>query len=146
MTLLTFTVPGPPRGSERARTAGKRRFHSDAHMAARDAIVTAVMVARYGPGWATLITTPVRVVIETWHRRSIRESRARRCWGQLQSPFKGKPDADNVAKLVLDACTRAGVWTDDTVVAQLEVRRWWVAVGVDGQQGEERTVVRVEGL
>lgn len=36
-----------------------------------------------------------------------------------------KPDADNYAKAVLDACTQAGVWDDDCQVAHLTVRKRW---------------------
>jgi Holliday junction resolvase RusA-like endonuclease len=39
----------------------------------------------------------------------------------------GKPDLDNVAKLVMDAMTKAGIVTDDTKVCGLSVHRWWQA-------------------
>jgi len=36
-----------------------------------------------------------------------------------------KPDADNLAKLVLDRLTKAGVWSDDSVVIMLTVTKGW---------------------
>ncbi|MFZ9292516.1 MAG: RusA family crossover junction endodeoxyribonuclease [Ilumatobacteraceae bacterium] len=41
----------------------------------------------------------------------------------VRQPRHGKPDLDNVAKLILDALTDAGVLSDDVQVAHLEVRR-----------------------
>lgn len=142
-TILVFTVEGPPKGSERARSKGRMRFHSEAHNLALGALVQAAIRADDFEG---MRATPVRVVIETWHRRPKKKANTRAMRGAPEVPFKGKPDADNIAKLVMDACTRAGVWTDDTVVAQLEVRRWWVAVDEDGEQGPEKTTVSVEAL
>jgi Holliday junction resolvase RusA-like endonuclease len=44
---------------------------------------------------------------------------------QPGEPYVGKPDADNVAKLVLDAIVRAGMLDDDTQVSDLHVSRRW---------------------
>jgi Holliday junction resolvase RusA-like endonuclease len=41
----------------------------------------------------------------------------------VMGPSRGKPDIDNLAKMVLDACTRANVWTDDVKVADLRCLR-----------------------
>jgi Holliday junction resolvase RusA-like endonuclease len=37
----------------------------------------------------------------------------------------GKPDADNLAKAVLDALTILRVWNDDTQVCKLDVRKFY---------------------
>lgn len=34
-----------------------------------------------------------------------------------------KPDVDNLAKAVLDACTDAGVWHDDSQIIQLSITK-----------------------
>ena len=39
------------------------------------------------------------------------------------SLFTGKPDADNLAKAVMDSLTTLGVWTDDALVVTLIVRK-----------------------
>jgi Holliday junction resolvase RusA-like endonuclease len=42
----------------------------------------------------------------------------------------GKPDADNLAKLVLDQITRSGrIWRDDSQVVRLVVEKRWALVG-----------------
>lgn len=41
---------------------------------------------------------------------------------KLQFP---KPDADNYAKSILDACTTAGIWMDDSQIVNLEVFKRW---------------------
>lgn len=141
--LLAIAIPGKPQGARRHRT-GQRGGHTAMYrdpeqIAAEDHIV---WLTRWeGPP----LDEPVRLVIETRHRRP-KSMCTRRYRSDGERPFAGKPDADNVAKLVMDALTRAGVWVDDTVVAQLEVRRWWVGVDREGVQAAERTTVRVEGL
>jgi Holliday junction resolvase RusA-like endonuclease len=43
----------------------------------------------------------------------------------------GKPDVDNLAKLILDQVTRSGnVWRDDSQVVSLTVHKFW-AVGTE---------------
>jgi Holliday junction resolvase RusA-like endonuclease len=92
------------------------------------------------------LTGPVGVEVTTWHPRPLAARRKRdRC--ASPSLFVGKPDADNVAKLVLDALTRAGVWRDDTQVAGLVVWRWRLPLDERSEHvGQERTEVRVSVL
>jgi Holliday junction resolvase RusA-like endonuclease len=40
-----------------------------------------------------------------------------------------KPDIDNYIKAFLDACTTAGVWTDDCVVVRVTALKRWADVG-----------------
>lgn len=54
--------------------------------------------------------------------------------GQLLAAFVGtlftrKPDADNLAKAVMDAMTAIGVWRDDDQVTDLIVRKRFTAPG-----------------
>ena len=43
-----------------------------------------------------------------------------------------KPDIDNVAKLILDVFTKAGLWKDDNRVAVLNVQKRWIDDPVGG--------------
>ena len=45
-------------------------------------------------------------------------------------PHPKRPDAENVAKAVLDAATTAGLWQDDSQVAVLVVSKW---IGYQGE-------------
>ena len=44
-------------------------------------------------------------------------------------PWPGKPDVDNVAKLVLDALVDAGLLSDDSIVQSLSVKKMYVTTG-----------------
>lgn len=37
----------------------------------------------------------------------------------------GKPDADNLAKAVMDALTQLGIWKDDAIVVDLRVKKYY---------------------
>jgi Holliday junction resolvase RusA-like endonuclease len=48
-------------------------------------------------------------------------------------PHTHKPDADNLAKLVMDALVDGGMWVgDDSRVADLTVRKRWCKAGSEG--------------
>jgi Holliday junction resolvase RusA-like endonuclease len=54
-----------------------------------------------------------------------------------------KPDADNLAKLVLDRITRGGqIWRDDSQVARLRVEKFWAIT--DARIGVYLSVERFE--
>jgi Holliday junction resolvase RusA-like endonuclease len=54
-----------------------------------------------------------------------------------------KPDADNLAKLVLDCITRGGrIWRDDSQVARLRVDKFWAIT--DARIGVYVSVERFE--
>lgn len=142
--VLSIEVPGRPQGARRHRAArrGDRvvTFHSDDHLAAEERLRNAAAAQ-----WRrrTPLDGPVIVSIETHHARPQRLKR-KRDRGSGPLPYVGKPDADNVAKLVLDALTLAAVWRDDTLVAELVVRRRWLPLSVTGaEDGVPRTTVRV---
>jgi Holliday junction resolvase RusA-like endonuclease len=53
--------------------------------------------------------------------------------GRFGKPHTHKPDADNLAKLVMDALVDGGLWVgDDSRVADLTVRKRWCAAGEEG--------------
>jgi Holliday junction resolvase RusA-like endonuclease len=54
-----------------------------------------------------------------------------------------KPDADNLAKLVLDRITRGGrIWRDDSQVAKLTVEKYWAIT--DARIGVYLSIERFE--
>jgi Holliday junction resolvase RusA-like endonuclease len=54
-----------------------------------------------------------------------------------------KPDADNLAKLVLDRITRGGrIWRDDSQVAKLRVEKYWAIT--DARIGVYVSVDRIQ--
>lgn len=141
---LRCTHLGPPQGARRHRTALRgghaRAYHDPRHVSEESALASSLATA-LPEGWST--EDRYRVVIVCWHARPARMKRkADRGTGPI--PYRGKPDADNIAKLALDAATRAGVWRDDTQVSQLVVVRWWLPLGSDGvEQGLPRLEISV---
>ena len=141
---LSIVVHGAPQGARRHRAAkrGNRvvTFHADEHVAAEATFVHAAHVEWHG---RPALDEPVTVEIETFHARPAR-LRRKADRGSPALPFVGKPDGDNVAKLVLDALTKAGVWRDDTRVADLVVRRRYLPLDGEGNEvGVPRTSVVV---
>lgn len=51
-------------------------------------------------------------------------------------PHTGRPDVDNLAKLVMDQLTAAGIWGDDAKVASLECHKVYAAKGGVGVEIE----------
>lgn len=161
MPLLVVTVIGAIKGAKRSRAVLrgcplKHRHEGNALPTQCNAVIGQYMpddheeaearltVAARG-SWVGMAPLDVAVVVEveTWHDRPARLRRTKdRCSGVV--PYVGKPDADNVAKLVLDAFSKAGVWSDDTRVSTLTVRRRYVPLDAAGLPiGVERTIVRV---
>ena len=66
-------------------------------------------------------------------------------WGAIDAPAIGRADVDNFAASVLDACTRAGVWVDDTRVSSLIAAKFWLASG-DADQRTEVTISRIGSI
>lgn len=71
-----------------------------------------------------LFTVPVAATLNFYLPRPKGHYRAN---GELKptAPFyhTGRPDADNLAKAVLDALTNAGAWADDGIVCELRVTK-----------------------
>lgn len=70
-------------------------------------------------------TEPARVAIDAVFSRPKRLMRRKD--PQERIVHSSKPDADNVAKAVLDAMKKAGVLRDDAQVHDLAVRKWYAA-------------------
>lgn len=144
--ILRATHLGPPQGARRHRMTvrgGHARAYQDPRQAAEEMDLAARLRAELPEGWSTDGGYVVHVV--AWFGRPARLKRTKdRGTGELR--HLGKPDADNIAKLVLDAATRAGVWRDDALVHTLLVQRMYLALGEEGLEvGLPRIEVMIEG-
>jgi Holliday junction resolvase RusA-like endonuclease len=170
VTRLTLCVPYAIRGASRPRadTRGTfARIHMpDAHHAAERDLVTLLADAVRAQGWEHVPRPGViGLTIDVYTDRPKREMTRR--WPDDPYLVAARPDADNVAKLTMDAGTKvgkppkpkrkrkapkpeaavkgaavdAGLWDDDTQVAALVVRRWRSAKG-----GAPMTMVVVERI
>ena len=143
---IAWTVPGPPVGAARPRVVkgGQHTYMPDRHTAWEAACIYRAQQAFPGM-FHPHFTAAVAVEIVAWQSRPKRLRR--RADPRETIASTSKPDADNIAKLVMDAATKAGVWRDDTAVADLRVRRRYLPIDATGQDvGLERVEVTVYAL
>jgi Holliday junction resolvase RusA-like endonuclease len=112
MSVLRFTVPGPPRGKGRPRfqrlRVGVRTFTDDQTAAYENLVALA---ARRAHGREKALAGPVAVHLVFRLQRPKRKT---------ASDFPAtRPDLDNLIKAVLDGLNQSGVWTDDAQVVRL---------------------------
>lgn len=147
---LEVVVVGKPRGAKRPHVTRNRHtgdvlvLTADSHVEHEERIRMAAELAQGGPlgAWQPLEGI-VAVELTAWFTRpgKLRRVKDR---GSPPMPYRGKPDADNIGKLAMDALTRAGTYRDDTQVADLVVRRRYLALDLEGNDvGLERTEIRV---
>lgn len=135
MPAVEFSVPFVA-GKARPRSGGGH-FYTDGETRRRERAIWAAYEATCrADGFPGAITAPrgaeVEVDVKAWG-----ELPKCRRKGVAAEPFTAKPDADNLAKLVLDALNpsaregRAGAWRDDAQVTRLDVRKVVRARGVE---------------
>jgi Holliday junction resolvase RusA-like endonuclease len=133
MMQIVFTVPGEPRGKGRPRFARRGNFvqtYTDAKtLKYEDAIQ---FCAKQAMGSSKPLECPVsvylyiRVSIPASYSKAVKKA----CLEGDIKPTK-KPDADNTAKVFLDAFNKI-VYKDDTQVIDLHIKKVYSAVaGVD---------------
>lgn len=123
--IAIFRVDGIPKAQPRPRAFARRM--GDKHVAR-------VFDDGTAEGWKSLVvaagnalrpksplTGPVLVAIDFAMPRP--KSLMRKCDPAGEVWCVKKPDADNLAKAVLDALTQAGWWVDDAQVARLIVNK-----------------------
>lgn len=124
--MIAFEVPGRPRGKERVANSGKpgtksHRFAAPASAEEERGIAYLCKKAMAAGKVAKITTGPVKVTI--WAIFRIPRDPRRRLEIEDQGNwYTGKPDADNIAKLVMDALKDVA-WTDDAQVAIVTVAR-----------------------
>ena len=130
--MISFTVHGRPLGKERPR--GNNHYTPQQ---TRDAEASIATLARYAVGCERLTgiyAVDVTAYVATPAKMSPEDAQAACLFGV---PAVGKPDLDNIAKLILDACNGV-IWKDDSEVVELTVRRVYA--------NDERVFVRVTSL
>lgn len=143
--ILEATHYGRPRGAMRHRTGtrgGRAMAYHDPRHTSEEAAIAALLRGAMPAGWS--VDGPWRLALVSWVARPARLKRkADRGTGPIWHP--GKPDADNIAKIVMDAATKAAVWRDDSYCCQLSVERWYLGLGSDGLEiGLPRVEIRIE--
>ena len=115
---ITFTIPGPPVGKARPRVANGHAYTPASTRTYEEAVRARWRAARHAPFGPDV---PLYALIAAYHAipasasRRARETMAR----NAVLPMK-KPDADNIAKIILDALNGMA-YADDKQVVRLEV-------------------------
>jgi len=133
MSTLTFTVQGEPKGQPRPRAFARKmgsihvaRFYdSDVADAWKRAVYCEVLEAANKAGWQ-VTTGPVSVALRFAMPRPKSHFGAKGLKPSAPQAHVGKPDADNLAKLILDQATRTErIWRDDSQVVEMHVVKGW---------------------
>jgi Holliday junction resolvase RusA-like endonuclease len=115
-----FVIPGRLRGKgrPRARVMGKfAHIHSDPKTVNAEAMVREF--AAKAMAGRSLLEGAVKLSVTIWLQRP--KSWSAKKW--IENPIPtGKPDLDNVVKLVGDACNGI-LWSDDSQIADLRICR-----------------------
>jgi len=141
MSTLAFTVYGEPKGQPRPRAFARKmgaihvaRFYdSDVADAWKRQVMLAIMqAAEVGNGWH-FTSEAVSVSMNFAMPRPKSHSGAKGLKPSAPVAHAGKPDVDNLAKLILDQITRSGnVWRDDSQVVSLRVEKLWASGNESG--------------
>ena len=128
MTHVEFVVPGKPVGKERPRAfragSGVRMFTPE-KTASYESMVK--LVAHRAMAGAGLMAFPVALSLVVLHAipKSWSKRKQAAALAGTERPTS-KPDADNVAKAIADACNGV-VWVDDAQVVELRVSKRYSA-------------------
>lgn len=133
MSTLHFFIAGEPKGQPRPRAFARKmgnvhvaRFYdSDVADAWKRAVHLGVVEAANKAGWQ-VTTGPVAVTLRFAMPRPKSHFGARGLKPSAPQAHVGKPDADNLAKLILDQATRTErIWRDDSQVVEMHVVKGW---------------------
>jgi len=125
----TFMVYGEPKGKPSARAVVRNgRAGTYTPSTAGEWMQAVVLAARDAGLGVAPIDGALAVAIDVYMPRP--KSLMRKKDPEHEIVCRTKPDADNLAKAILDALTTAGVWIDDAQVVELHVHKWYVAKGM----------------
>ena len=140
MSTLTFQVTGEPKGQPRPRAFARKmgsihvaRFYdSDVADEWKRAVQIALLEMATQTRWE-LTLGPVSVSLTFAMPRPKSHSGAKGLKPSAPVAHVGKPDVDNLAKLILDQLTRSGnVWRDDSQVVSLTVHKFYATGAEQG--------------
>ena len=125
---IDFEIPGPPVGKGRPRAfrmGNSVRMHTPEKTASYESLVK--IAARIAMKSAAPMAFPVALSLVVLHAipKSWSKRRQDAALAGTERPTT-KPDADNVAKAVADACNGI-VWVDDAQVVELHVSKRYSA-------------------
>ena len=151
MSTLTFQITGEPKGQPRPRAFARKmgavhvaRFYdSDVADAWKGAVMLAIMqAAKVGNGWH-FTSEAVSVSLNFAMPRPKSHFGAKGLKPSAPVHHSGKPDADNLAKLVMDQITKSGkIWRDDSQVVTLIVHKLWAS----GNESGCAVLISAEGI
>lgn len=137
--MVEITIPGRPQPWQRTGGQGARRY-TRRETAAYEARVA--MLARAAMRGSPPLSGPLEVAVTAvWPRPKRRpDVMPPEAWATgTRAPRPSKPDADNVAKGILDGLTRGRVIGDDGQVVRLVAETLYAAEG-EGPHVEVRVV------
>lgn len=131
--MISFFVEGEPKGQPRGRAVirGKGpKAHAGIYSPTKGPHipwVNAVQISANTHRPSEPIQGPLHVNLDFYFSRPKCHFGTGRNAGEIKgsapSAYIIKPDIDNLAKLILDALTRAGFWNDDTQVVTLNAKK-----------------------
>jgi Holliday junction resolvase RusA-like endonuclease len=137
--IFETIILGEPVGEGRPRAVrmGPRvRVHAAPKSAVWRALAAQQMAAEWGERPACRECCAVTITAYMPRPQSRPKDVSKDAWNSGVAHFRRqKPDADNIAKAVLDAIVQAGILEDDTQVVDLEVRRVMCGSVVDCRPG-----------
>jgi len=140
MSTLAFTITGEPKGQPRPRAFARKmgsihvaRFYdSDVADEWKRAVQIVVLDASIVHKWP-LTLGPVAISMCFSLPRPKSHFGAKGLKPSAPVHHSGKPDADNLAKLVMDQITKSGrIWRDDSQVVSLRVEKLWASGNESG--------------
>lgn len=135
MSTLAFTITGEPKGQPRPRAFARKmgavhvaRFYdSDVADEWKRQVMLAIIKAANAHKWP-LTLGPVAISMCFSLPRPKSHYGAKGLKASAPLHHSGKPDADNLAKLVMDQITKSGrVWKDDSQVVSLTAHKIWAS-------------------
>ena len=140
MSTLAFTITGEPKGQPRPRAFARKmgaihvaRFYdSDVADDWKRAVQIVVLDAAIVHKWL-LTLGPVAISMCFSLPRPKSHFGAKGLKASAPLHHSGKPDVDNLAKLVMDQITKSGrIWKDDSQVVSLTAHKIWASGNESG--------------